>query len=85
MTPFFCTPSEISCILSNLFTELRPVCGRCDEDAVVICGVTYDGNEEVVVLRDYGFDYSGRCDTIDNIRKGRCLYGVTKELSTSIE
>lgn len=85
MNPFFCTPSETSCILSNLFIELRPVCGRCEEDAVVICGVTYEGDEEAVVLRDYGFDYSGRDDTIDNIRKGRCVHGVAKKLPTSIE
>lgn len=60
MTRFACTPAETSCLLSNLFTELRPVCGRCGGDAVVLCGLTYEGEEQVVVLRDYGFDYSGR-------------------------
>ena len=63
MTPFACTPSETSCLLSNLFTELRPVCGRCEGDSVVICGLTYEGEEQTVVLRDYGFDYSGRRDS----------------------
>ena len=56
MTRFACTPAESSCLLSNLFTELRPVCGRCGGDAVVLCGLTYEGEEQVVVLRDYGFD-----------------------------
>ena len=45
MTPFACTPSETSCLLSNLFTELRPVCGRCEGDSVVICGLTYQNTD----------------------------------------
>lgn len=69
MTRFACTPAETSCLLSNLFTELRPVCGRCGGDAVVLCGLTYEGEEQVVVLRDYGFDYSGRRETVERIRK----------------
>lgn len=75
MTSFACTPPETSCLLSNLFTELRPVCGRCEGDSVVLCGLTYEGEEQTVVLRDYGFDYSGRRETVDLIRKRRCIYG----------
>ena len=75
MTPFACTPSETSGLLATLFTELRPVCGRCEGDSVVICGLTYEGEEQTVVLRDYGFDYSGRRETVDLIRKRRCIYG----------
>lgn len=75
MIPVACTPSETSCLLSNLFTELRPVCGRCEGDSVVLCGLTYEGEEQTVVLRDYGFDYSGRRETVDLIRKRRCIYG----------
>ena len=75
MTPFACTPSETSCLLSNLFTELRPVCGRCEGDSVVICGLTYEGEEQTLVHRDYGIDYSGRRETVDLIRKRRCIYG----------
>ena len=59
MTRIGATPSETSCLISNLFTEIRPVCGHCEGDSVVLCGVTYEGQEETVVLRDYGFDYSG--------------------------
>ena len=58
MTRIGATPSETSCLISNLFTEIRPVCGHCEGDSVVLCGVTYEGQEETVVLRDYGFDYS---------------------------
>lgn len=43
MTRIAATPSETSCIISNLFTELRPVCGFCEGDSVVLCGITYDG------------------------------------------
>lgn len=81
MTRFSCTPAETSCLLSNLFTELRPVCGRCEGDAVVLCGLTYEGEEQMVVLRDYGFDYSGRRETVEQIRKRRCIYGNTKKSS----
>lgn len=79
MTRFACTPAETSCLLSNLFTELRPVCGRCEGDAVVLCGLTYEGEEQTVVLRDYGFDYSGRQETVEQIRKRRCIYGNKKK------
>lgn len=79
MTRFACTPAETSCLLSNLFTELRPVCGRCGGDAVVLCGLTYEGEEQVVVLRDYGFDYSGRRETVERIRKRRCINGNQKK------
>lgn len=80
MTRFACTPAETSCLLSNLFTELRPVCGRCEDDGVVLCGLTYEGEEQTVVLRDYGFDYSGRRETVENIRRKRCVYGNTAKL-----
>lgn len=65
MTRIGATPSETSCLISNLFTEIRPVCGHCEGDSVVLCGVTYEGQEETVVLRDYGFDYSGDPETVE--------------------
>lgn len=79
MTRFACMPPETSCLLSNLFTELRPVCGHCEDDGVVLCGLTYEGEEQKVVLRDYGFDYSGRRETVEYIRKRRCMNGNTKK------
>lgn len=85
MTRIGATPSETSCLISNLFTEIRPVCGRCEGDSVVLCGVTYEGQEETVVLRDYGFDYSGDPETIENIRKRRCIYGNKKKLPADFE
>lgn len=85
MTRFACTPSETSCLVSNLFTELRPVCGRCEGDSVVLCGVTYEGAEETVVLREYGFDYSGDPEAVERIRKRRCINGNPKKLSADFE
>lgn len=90
----FWTPSKTGCIcdplrlyaggnvlpIIHLFTELRPVCGRCGGDAVVLCGLTYEGEEQVVVLRDYGFDYSGRRETVERIRKRRCINGNPAKL-----
>lgn len=84
MIKIACKPSEVSCLLSNLFTELRPVCGRCDADSVILCGITYEGQEETIYMRDYGFDYSGRPETIEQIRKRRCVYGNTKKLSARV-
>ena len=80
MTRIGATPSETSCLISNLFTEIRPVCGHCEGDSVVLCGVTYEGQEETVVLRDYGFDYSGRRETVERIRKRRCINGNPAKL-----
>ena len=80
MTRFACTPPETSCLLSNLFTELRPVCGFTEADGVVLRGLTYEGEEQTVVLRDYGFDYSGRRETVEEIRRKRCVYGNTAQL-----
>ena len=85
MTRFACKPPETSCLLSNLFTELRPVCGRCEGDNVVLCGLTYEGEEQTVVLRDYGFDYSGRRETVERIRKRRCINGNPEKLSAEGE
>lgn len=82
MTRIAATPSETSCLISNLFTELRPVCGFCEGDSVVLCGVTYGGTEETVVLRDYGFDFSGDGAMIENIRNRRCINGIAKKLPT---
>jgi len=81
MIRFASTPAETSCLISSLFTELRPICGRCDNDNVVLCGITYEGEEQTIILRDYGFDYSGRRETIDAIRGRRCIYGDKTELS----
>lgn len=85
MTRFACTPPETSCLLSNLFTELRPVCGHCEGDSVVLCGVTYEGDEQTVVLRDYGFDFSGRRETVESIRKRRCMNGNAAQLPAQNE
>jgi len=72
----------MSCLISCLFVELRPVCGHCGGDSVVLCGVTYEGEEQALILRDYGFDYTGRRETIDAIRGRMCINGNTKEFST---
>lgn len=80
MTRIAATPSETSCLISNLFTELRPVCGFCEGDSVVLCGMTYAGTEEAVVLRDYGFDFTGDAAVVENIRNRRCINGIAKKL-----
>ena len=56
------------------------MCGFCEGDSVVLCGMTYAGTEEAVVLRDYGFDFTGDGAVIENIRNRRCINGIAKKL-----
>lgn len=50
---------------------------------MVLCGVTYEGAEETVVLREYGFDYSGDPETVERIRKRRCINGTRRNYQRS--
>lgn len=54
------------------------MCGFCEGDSVVLCGMTYAGTEEAVVLRDYGFDFTGDAAVVENIRNRRCINGIAK-------
>lgn len=55
MTRCACTGAELSCIIGNIFTELRPPCEMCGGSAaVVLCGVTPSGNAAALKERDGG-------------------------------
>ena len=56
------------------------MCGFCEGDSVVLCGMTYAGTEGAVVLRDYGFDFTGDAAVVENIRNRRCINGIAKKL-----
>ncbi|GAQ24207.1 hypothetical protein [Tepidanaerobacter syntrophicus] len=73
MEKFACTKDQLSCIISNLFVELLPVCELCNQDKLVIKGTTYEGKEEYIIINDFGFEYSGQRETIDEIRNKRCI------------
>lgn len=73
MNRYACTKQELSCILGNLFTEIMPPC--CPKDnVVVIKGITYSGKEELFLILDDGFAYSGDREDIEKIRDKRCIY-----------
>ena len=40
MTRCACKGAELSCIIGNIFTELRPPCDMCGGEAVTINGIT---------------------------------------------
>ena len=85
MTRFACTPAETSCLLSNLFTELRPVCGRCGGDAVVLCGLTYEGGR--TGRRPSGLWlrlFRPAAKRSRDIRKRRCINGNPAETTSGI-
>ena len=51
MTRCACKGAELSCIIGNIFTELRPPCDMCGGEAVTIRGITPTGHEDKEYLR----------------------------------
>lgn len=75
LTRYVCDKRELSCLIPNIFKEIREPCCRCKEkiNDIVIYGTTYDDKEATLIIRDYGFDYYGDESTINKIRQQRCL------------
>ena len=48
MTRCACKGAELSCIIGNIFTELRPPCDMCGGEAVTIRGITPTGHEATI-------------------------------------
>lgn len=59
MTRCACKGAELSCIIGNIFTELRPPCDMCGGEAVTIRGITPTGHEATITLTAAGFDFEG--------------------------
>lgn len=72
MLRYACTKEELSCIIGNLFAELRPPCAACRRGQLVICGTTVTGGEATLIVTEFGFDYNGDPDLINTIRQRRC-------------
>lgn len=49
MTRCACKGAELSCIIGNIFTELRPPCDMCGGEAVTIHGITPTGHEATII------------------------------------
>lgn len=48
MTRCACKGAELSCIIGNIFTELRPPCDMCGGEAVTIHGITPTGHKATI-------------------------------------
>ena len=68
MTRCACKGAELSCIIGNIFTELRPPCDMCGGEAVTIHGITPTGHEATITLTAAGFDFEG-CAVIRKVRR----------------
>ena len=82
MTRCACKGAELSCIIGNIFTELRPPCDMCGGEAVTIRGITPTGHEATITLTAAGFDFEGCAEDtalLQRIRKARCIYAGTRE------
>lgn len=81
-----CTPKELSCIVANLFSEVRPLCDICetlkDED-FVLCGMVADSEDDyaIIKLTDFGCEFYGDIELLEKIRKTRCQYNGTANTS----
>lgn len=73
-----CTPKELSCLLSNIFAELRPICEGCKEiqdNEFVLKGIILGTDKEATIkVTDYGFQFEGDIEELNKIREKRCLY-----------
>jgi hypothetical protein len=69
-----CSKSELSCIISNIFDEILPICGNCSDDVIKIKG-RIAGTDKVATIEitEYGCDYYGDIQALENIRGKRCL------------
>lgn len=67
------SPEELTCIIGNLFTELRPPCNmnRCD-GALVLYGITYSGNPGILVIRKSECEFAGSEKDAEVIKK-KCI------------
>ncbi|MCL2856213.1 MAG: hypothetical protein FWE19_00615 [Oscillospiraceae bacterium] len=76
-----CTRKELSCIIANLFAEVKPICDVCDAllDSDLVLGGALAGSDDdfaYIKVTEYGFDYYGDYDVLDRVRRARCPSGT---------
>ncbi len=63
---------ELSCIIGNLFAELKPPCGFGSSGDLVICGTTHSGNDgRLVIVGDHCI-FCGQAEDLSEVLNGRC-------------
>lgn len=69
---FSCHPSELSCIVGNLFATIEPPCGYHRSDELTIYGTTPDGSPALLVIKGDRYLYCGPPDALETARNGSC-------------
>lgn len=70
---FACDQSELSCIIGNLFTEIRPPCDAPRNDHLTIAGITHSGADARLVILGDRCLYNGPVSDLEAARSGPCL------------
>lgn len=71
-TVFSCRPSELSCIIGNLFTEIEPPCDVPRSDNLTLSGTTHSGADAVLMIHGDRCIYKGPPDDLEAARNGVC-------------
>lgn len=75
---FATSKKEISCIIGNLFENIKCPCNLCDDKSLVITGETYGQRKATIIIKGSGvFDLvgdEGIEEEVAAIRNGRCPY-----------
>lgn len=66
---------ELSCIIGNLFGELKPPCGSGSGGDLVICGTTHAGNYGRMVITGDHCIFCGKAEDLTTVLNGRCPEG----------
>ena len=71
-----CTRKELSCIISNLISEVKEICDVCGslKDGDLVIGGSIAGTDDHVYIKvnESGFEYYGPRDILNCVRKARC-------------
>lgn len=69
---FACKPEELSCIIGNLFTEIRPPCEYARTADLTIVGTTHSGNPARLIIQKDCCLYYGPQNDLEVARNGFC-------------
>lgn len=58
---FSCPPSELSCIIGNLFVSLEPPCKYVRSTHLMLCGITHSGNSGRLTVLGDRCSFYGAC------------------------
>lgn len=67
------SPSELSCIIGNLFERLEPPCRTCDlrsSTYLVLCGITHNQNYGRLTIQSDRCVFEGKPEDLAPLLKG---------------